>query len=256
MTKHIPAPTIELNKLQVSCSSCSLASLCLPYGLDNTELQKLENIIHHKPVLEKNEVQYHAGDKQQAIYAVRSGAFKTIMTTSDGAEQITGFYLPGELLGLDGLGDGTYKCTAIALETASLCELRTEKFDDIFQNISGLRNQLLHLIGEEISSDHQKLLAMGQLKGEERIATFLLSLGNRLAKRGFSPRVFNLPMPRHDLANYLGLAVETLSRMLSHLQKQGVISVKQRNIEITDMTAIRILAHSENLNVKRSKMKP
>lgn len=251
MTKHIPAPPIELNKLQVSCSSCSLASLCLPYGLDNTELQTLENIIQHKPVLEKNDIQYHAGDKQQAIYAVRSGAFKTIMTTSDGAEQITGFYLPGELLGLDGLGNGIYQCTATALETSSLCELRIEKFDDIFQNIRGLRTQLLHLIGEEISSDHQKLLAMGQLKGEERIATFLLSLGNRFAKRGFSPRIFNLPMPRHDLANYLGLAVETLSRMLSHLQKEGVISVKQRNITITDMNAIRVLAHCERLDEKK-----
>ncbi len=245
MPKQIPASPIEFNKLQISCSSCSLADLCLPHGLDNTELQKLENIIQHKPVLEKGEAQYHAGDSHQAIYAVRSGAFKTIITTADGAEQITNFYLPGEMLGLDGLGNRIHQCTAIALETSSLCELKMEKLDDVFRNISGLTPQILHLIGEEISYNHQKLLAMGQLKGEERIATFLLSLGKRFAKRGFSPRVFNLPMPRHDLANFLGLAVETLSRMLSHLQKEGVISVKQRNIEITDMDAIRRLAHKE-----------
>lgn len=245
MPHSTPIVALNLHKQSISCEKCSLSSLCLPHGLDTGELEKLEEIIEHKPLLEKGDVQYHAGDKHIALYAVRTGAFKTVMTTSGGAEQITGFYLPGELLGLDGLGSDAYICSAIALESASLCELKMESMNDICKNLSGLRGQLMHLIGGEISHDHQKLLVMGQLKGEERIAAFLLGLGHRFGKRGFSQSDFNLPMARHDIANYLGLAVETLSRMLSSLQKRGVISVKQRNITILDMDAMRVLAHQE-----------
>ncbi|CAG0911182.1 unnamed protein product, partial [Cyprideis torosa] len=243
MSRQATAPLIHLDKLKVSCSTCSLSALCLPYGMDKNELEHLDEIIAHKPTLERGEAHYHAGDAHQALYAVRSGSFKTVMTTADGAEQITGFYLPGEILGLDGLGDGKHRCSAIALETASLCALNTEDFDEVWSQLPALRNQLLRLIGEEITHDHDKLLALGQLKGEERIATFLLSLGNRLHKRGFSSTQFNLPMTRHDLANYLGLAVETLSRMLSHMQEEGIISVKRRSVEILDDARIRTMAH-------------
>lgn len=236
-------PIVPFEKLKASCSTCSLSKLCLPYGLDAKELAQLEDVIAHKPTLEKSEAQFHAGDPHNALYAVKSGSFKTVMTTSDGAEQITGFYLPGELLGLDGLSEGHHRCSAIALETSSLCALEMDQFDHIWSEIKGLRNQLLRLIGGEISQDHDKLLALGQLKGEERIATFFLSMGQRLARRGFSSRQFNLPMTRHDLANYLGLAVETLSRMLTHMQEQGLITVNRRNIEVINEPKLREMAH-------------
>jgi len=244
MPKPVIASLIELD-LKVSCAKCSLAALCLPHGLTPTEMSHLENIVVHKPTLQPGEALYFAGDEYRGMCAVRSGSFKTVLTTSDGAEQITGFFLPGELLGLDGLGSDRYRCSAIALETSSVCEIRKEDFKAMCRNVPNLQAQILHLMGDKFSQDQERLLSLGQLKGEERIATFLLSMGERLKARGFSSTRFNLTMARHDLANYLGLAVETLSRMLSHLQENDIIAVNRRSIEILDEPRIRALAHHE-----------
>ena len=245
MPKPAIAPLIEMKDLKVSCGNCSLSKICLPCGLDEDELANLEKVVLHKPTLQQNEMLYYAGEKFRGMSAVRSGSFKTVLTTADGAEQITGFYLPGELLGLDGLGSGKYRCSAVALETASVCEMKADEFKSVCREIPGLQAQMLHLMGNNFSQDQERLLALGQLKGEERIATFLLSIGQRLKTRGFSATRFNLAMTRHDLANYLGLAVETLSRMLSHLQEQKIIAVNRRSIEILDEGRIRTLAHYE-----------
>ncbi|HGG61169.1 MAG TPA: cyclic nucleotide-binding domain-containing protein [Gammaproteobacteria bacterium] len=245
MPKPAIAPLIDIADLKVSCSKCSLSALCLPYGLNREELDHLEQTLIHKPTLRANEALYFAGDDYRGLCAVRSGSFKTVLTTPDGAEQITGFYLPGELLGLDGLGQDKYRCSAIALETASVCEIRKEEFKTICSRIPNLQEQILRLMGNNFSQDQERLLSMGQLKGEERIATFLISMGQRLRARGFSSTRFNLTMSRHDLANYLGLAVETLSRMLSHLQERKLIAVNRRSIEILEEERIRKLAHLE-----------
>ncbi len=244
MPKPVIAPLIELD-LKVSCAKCSLSALCLPHGLTDDEMDHLERVVIHKPTVQAGEALYFAGDEYRGLCAVRSGSFKTVLTTPDGAEQITGFYLPGELLGLDGLGNDRYRCSAIALETSSVCEIRKEDFKAMCRQVPNLQTQILHLMGDKFSQDQERLLALGQLKGEERIATFLLSMGTRLKTRGFSSTRFNLTMARHDLANYLGLAVETLSRMLSHLQEDGVIAVNRRSIEILDEARIRELAHHE-----------
>ncbi len=239
------SPIIKLQDLRVSCSACSLTHLCLPHGLDADEIEILNQLIEHKFKLERGEALFRIGNAHRALYAVRSGSFKTFMVTPEGAEQVTGFYFPGELLGLDGFGDDQHHCQAIALETSTVCALTLQDFDRLCCNLTSLRHQLLSLMGREIHHDHQILMALGQMKGEERLATFLLNLSERFRKRGCSAHEFNLSMPRHDLANYLGLAVETLSRMFSKMQEDGIIHANRRLIRIVDMERLRAMAQLE-----------
>jgi CRP/FNR family transcriptional regulator len=237
--------TLKFEGNKVSCGSCSLSQLCLPHGLGVDELDTLDEIINHKPQVDRNSILFRSGASLKGLYAVRSGSFKTYRSTSDGAEQITGFYFPGELLGLDGFGDNIHRCTAQALESSSVCALTMQDFENLCCKISGLRRQLMHLIGTEINQDQETLMTLGQMKGEERLAAFLNNLSLRLEQRGFSANEFNLSMPRHDLANYLGLAVETLSRMFSRMQDEGILTANRRNIHILDWSKLRILAHQD-----------
>jgi CRP/FNR family transcriptional regulator len=238
-------PLVNIQNMKVSCGSCSLSELCLPRGLSATELDELDNVVHHKRKLERGSYLFRAGAELKAIYAVRSGSLKTTLSTSDGAEQVTGFHLPGELLGLDGLGDDLHTCNAQALESTTVCELPYQEFEALCGQIDGLRRQVMHLVGKEIAQDHRMLLALGKMAAEERLATFLLSLSRRYRLRGFSELEFNLTMPRHDLANYLGLAVETVSRLFSRMQDEGLLAVQRRSIQILDMDGLRRLAHEE-----------
>ncbi len=238
-------PVIDVHSVKVSCGSCSLSELCLPRGLNDEELERLDNAVQHKQKLERGDHLFRAGEPLRAVYAVRSGSLKTTLSTSDGAEQVTGFHLAGELVGLDGFGSGEHGCNAQALESATVCELPYQDFEELCGQLSGLRRQVMHLVGKEITQDHRMLLALGKMAAEERLATFLLSLSQRYRERGFSATEFNLSMPRHDLANYLGLAVETVSRLFSRLQDEGLVEVQRRSIHIRDLDGLRRLAHDE-----------
>lgn len=232
-----------VHDLDVSCKACSLIDLCVSSGLDDAELAKLDEVIETKAQYEAAEYLYHAGDEVEGIFAVRSGMVKTFISNENGAEQITGFYLPGELVGLDGLGSEHHACNAVALGTTTVCRLRSAQFDWAVENIPGMRNQLFRMIGTEFNHEQKMLLALGQMKADERLATFLLSLSERFKRRGFSSLEFFLSMPRHDLANYLGLAPETLSRVFSKMQDNGILHVEGRNVRILDMQQIIKLAH-------------
>ncbi len=227
----------------ISCGACSLVNLCLGKGLDQHELEKLDQIIEKKTQYDNDEYLFHSGSAMNAVYAVRSGMVKTLITTEGGAEQITGFHLPGELVGLDGFGKNEHLCDAMALGTTTVCELKVESFDWVCEHIQGIRSQLMRLIGEELNLEQGMLLALGQMKADERLATLLLSLSERYKRRGFSALEFNLAMPRHDLANYLGLAPETLSRIFSKMHDEGILDVSARDLRILDMPRMRKLAH-------------
>lgn len=233
---------INIRELKVSCSDCSLAEICLPHGLNQEEINELDGLILHKPRVEQGDVLFRSGDPMQHLYTVRSGAFKAVLSSNEGAEQITGFYLSGELMGLDGFGNDVHQCTVVALETSTVCAINIDELEKLCARAPGLRRQMRHLIGAEINHDHRNLLAMGQLKGEERLAAFLLNISQRLKKRGFSPYEFNLPMARHDLANYLGLAVETLSRMFSRMIDAGLIETSRRHVKLLNTKALCELA--------------
>jgi CRP/FNR family transcriptional regulator len=233
---------INIRGLKQACSHCSLHDLCLPLGISNEDLEQLEQIIRQRRPIQRNDHLYRPGDKLTSIYAVRAGSIKTYTLTNDGQEQITGFHLPGELLGLDAIGDGVHPCAAKALETTSVCEMPFELLEELASRIPGLQHQLFRLMSKELQADEQFMMLLGKKSSEERLAAFLLSLSLRFHQRGYSATEFNLSMSRNDIANYLGLAVETVSRLFSRFQASGIIEVQRKLISIVDLQALRAVA--------------
>ncbi len=233
---------VNLKSVKATCQSCSLSRLCLPRGLHDEELERLDRIVQRKRPLTKGEALFHVGQPFHSLFAVRSGSIKVVLPTSHGEEQIVGFHLPGELLGLDAMGHDTHHCTAIALETSSVCELPYHQMQELCKQIPSLNDQLMSLISDEIAGEHEMLLMLGKKTAEVRLAAFMANLSVRFHRRGFSSTEFNLPMSRHDIANYLGLAVETVSRLFTRFQEEGVIEVHRRLVQIRDRNRLWELA--------------
>lgn len=224
-----------------SCSNCRLSHVCLPYGLQRNEVDQLADIVKKRRPLHLDEFLYFQGGECKSLYAVKSGSFRSFIVNSEGVEQTVGFYLPGELMGLDSLQFGRFTCSLIALETCSVCELPLSRLTSLCSEIPGLQFQLMRLLGKEIASDHDKILALGHRSARGRIAGFLLALSRRYDALGFSGTEFNLSMRRHDIANFLGLTNETVSRQLADLNKHGVITVKRRGIQINDLNLLKAI---------------
>jgi CRP/FNR family transcriptional regulator len=227
--------TLTMDDIKVSCGSCSLAQLCLPHGMNAKELDELDKIVVRHQPYQPGEHLFRAGDSSRSMYALRSGALKSYCTTEDGEEQVIGFTLPGELLGLDGMENGCYASNALVLETSSICELPFNRIEELCQTLPGLHRQMMRVVGKEITSDQRMLLLLGKRSAEERLATFLLSLSKRYKSRGLSATEFNLPMSRQDIGNYLGLAIETVSRLFAQFQNAGLLRVNRRQVVLTDL---------------------
>ncbi len=226
---------VSLSKqMKVACGECSLNEICLPVGIDKDELHRLDAIIDRKRPVARGEHLFHIGDRFQAIYAVRSGSLKTYATTEDGHEQVTGFHLPGELVGLDAIAEDCHPVAAKALETTSVCEIPFSDLESLSGDLPGLRHQMMRIMSREIRDDEQNMVILGQKSADERLAAFLISLSNRYRRRGFSPYQYNLTMSRSDIGNYLGLALETISRLFTRFQNEGLIQVDRKHIEILD----------------------
>ena len=224
--------------IKVSCLDCRLAELCLPYGLGRADVQQLSRLVNRQRLLQSDTYLYEQGSECLNLYAVKSGSFRSFMRNSDGTEQTLGFYLPGELIGLDGLENGRFSCSLIALETGAVCEVPLTKLNALCRQVDGLQMQLLRILGKEIASDHHKIVLLGHKTARERLAIFLLMLSSRYNRLGFSATCFSLSMRRQDIANFLGLTIETVSRQLAQLSSQGIISIKQRAVEIHDLSAL------------------
>ncbi len=230
--------TVNLHELKVSCQNCTLADLCLPHGMGTEEMKKLDAIVIRQQPLQPGQHLFRPGDKSHALFAVRSGALKSYCITQDGEEQVLGFTLPGELTGMDGLSGGCYSSASMVLETSSVCELPFGKLEGLCNDLPGLQKQMLNVVGREITSDQHMLMLLGKRTAEERLASFLLSLSTRYHKRGLSATEFNLPMSRQDIGNYLGLAIETVSRLFASFQERRILSVNRRQIAILDMDSL------------------
>lgn len=226
----------------ISCSQCRLASICLPISLHIDEIDQVNKIVQRGRPLHKGDYLYRMEDDFHSVYAVRSGTIKTIAITNSGLEQVTGFYLPGEILGLDGVGSGNYTNSALALETSAICEIPFDKMDELGKEVPNLNRHLFRLLGKEINADQQLITLLSKNNAEERVATLLLSISSRNAQRNLSPTSFRLPMSRADIGNYLGLTVETVSRTLTRFQKEGLIVADKKEIQITDIDALRKVA--------------
>ena len=237
-------PKNKFNQSTVSCEKCSLNKICIPNGLSSSELDELEESIEKSIQIKKKNPVFQSRDLQEGIYAVKSGAIKTSISNRDGQEQILEFHLPGDVLGFDGFNTGAHACDAMAIEDTLLCKISMDVFDDLCNRLPGMRRELIHQVGKEISHAQNQLLSLGKQQTDERLAVFLLKMSTHFQSRGFSNKEFLLPMSRQDLSNYLGMAVETLSRIISKLSDEGIIRFERRMVIIQDMQKLEKLAHA------------
>ncbi len=204
--------------------------------------------IERKKPIQKGQELFKAGDNLRALYAIRSGTVKTYTITEQGDEQITAFHLAGDLVGFDAINDNEHLSFAQALETSMICEIPYETLDDLSGKMPKLRQQIMRLMSNEIKGNQDMILLLSKKTAEERLAAFLYSLSKRFAQRGFSPREFRLTMTRGDIGNYLGLTVETISRLLGRFQKSEILAVKGKYITVLDLEELARLADEEPLS--------
>jgi CRP/FNR family transcriptional regulator len=226
-----------------SCTHCSLKKICFPYGLNSDELISFEDSVDKTHKIAKKQKLFSRGDPLTSVYAIKAGSIKTYLSTSKGQAQVLGFHLPGDLLGFDGFANNEHTSDAIAMEDTLLCELPIGNFENLCETLPGLRKVMMQQVGAEINRHHSLVLTLGQMQTEERLSTYLLRLSCYYKTRGYSCTQFNLPMARHDLANFLGMAPETLSRMFARLEKQNILSIKKREVTIQDIEALTELSH-------------
>ena len=241
---------LNTRSLHVSCSDCSLNSICLPVAVQEKELNQLDSIIKRSKPLKKGEHLFRAGDPFGSIYAVRSGSIKTYSVTEDGEEQVTGFYLPGEVLGIDGINTNNHSNSGKALEAAAVCEIPFDKLEMLSAKIPTLQRHFFQLMSKEIQADQQLIMLLSKKSAEERIAALLMSISTRNGRRGLSVDGFRLSMSRNDIGNFLGLAVETVSRVFTRLQKQGVIHVDGKEVDVLNMQALCHLSNGTDSTAK------
>ena len=231
-------PVIRLEPLKVACSSCNLRELCLPWGMSEAQVNRLDDIVAARRTLVRGDALFRVGDVFSSLYAVRTGFFKTCVSSEDGRDQVTGFQMAGELIGLDGIGTDHHTCDAVALEDSQVCVIPYHQLEDLSRELSDLQHHFHKIMSREIVRDHGVMLLLGSMRAEERLAAFLLNLTQRLRLRGFSARSLVLRMTREEIGSYLGLKLETVSRAFSRFQEDGILSVKQRQIEVLDPAAL------------------
>jgi len=228
---------------RVSCGNCRLASICLPLALEHEDIKQLDAIIQRGKPLQKGEHLYREGDEFQSVYAVRSGALKAYRNTDDGKEQVTGFYFPGEILGMDGISKNIHASSARSLETTAVCEIPFSALEKLSAMMPKLQRHFFKLMSREITEDQVLITLLSKNSADERVAALLLSISARNARRKLSATQFRLPMSRVDIGNYLGLTVETVSRVFSRMQKLNILRVDNKEIEILDIDSIRNIAN-------------
>ncbi len=236
------------------CAECSLNPICLPVAISPEDLYQLDSIIQRSRPLHRGDHLFWEESAFEAIYAIKAGSLKAYTTTDAGEEQVTGFYLAGEVVGMDGIHTETHVSSAVALETTSICEIPFDRLQEATQVIPGLQNHFFKLMSREIQADQQLMLLLGKKSADARVASLLLSLGDRYKRRRLSEQRFRLPMSRSDIGNYLGLAVETVSRIFTRMQQQNILSVEGKEVCIIEREQLcRISAGSEDTSCKTSR---
>lgn len=230
---------IQVQHLKTACSSCSVQELCLPIGLSHQEVECLDTLILQRLKVKKGHALYHTGDPLHSLYAVRLGFFKTCVLSVDGREQVTGFQMAGEILGLDAISTNQHACSAFALEDCEVCPIPFAQLEHLSQALPSLQHNLNRILSREIVRDHGMLLLMGNMNSDERLAAFLLNLSQRLSLRGYSSRAFILRMRREEIGSYLGLRLETVCRGIAHLRDQGLVTINGKQVEILDLEGLK-----------------
>lgn len=224
---------------KVSCAQCGVSEICLPFGLNVEEIARLDRLIRQRRKVRRGEHLFRAGDGLHSLYAIRSGFFKNYVLHEDGREQVTGFHMAGEVIGMDAIGLGAHAGHAMALEDSELCELPFAQLEQLGSEIPALQRQIHRIMSREIVRDQGVMLLLGRMRAEERVAALLLNLSQRYQARGFSPNEFNLRMTREEIGSYLGMKLETVSRVFSKLQEDGLIRVQNKTVQLNDIAALK-----------------
>ncbi|MBP7444276.1 MAG: fumarate/nitrate reduction transcriptional regulator Fnr [Zoogloea sp.] len=241
MKSVVPITAVEI---KTACSQCNLRERCLPFGLDPREVNQLDELVGSRRKIKRQQHLYRSGDPFEAIYAIRAGSFKTDVILEDGRDQVTGFQMTGEVLGLDGISGEQHSCNAIALEDSEVCVIPFSRLEELSRQVESLQHQFHKIMSREIVRDHGVMMLLGSMRAEERLAAFLLNMSQRFTARGFSPSEFHLRMTRDEIGSYLGLKLETVSRAFSRFQDEGLVAVQQKHIRILDTPGLkRILSH-------------
>jgi CRP/FNR family transcriptional regulator len=219
-------------------------------GLTPEDVDLLDSIVKRNRPLHRGDHLFRQGDKFQHIYVVKTGTVKSFDPGEDGSEQVLGFHLPGEMIGLDAIETGHHHCSAKILETTAVCEIPFNRLEELSSSIPSLQHQMYRLLSREIGHDEDMLTLLGKRNAEERLASFLLSLSGRFQRRGFSPSDFYLSMSRHEIGNYLGLAVETVSRLFTRFQDEGLLKVERKHIQLMDIERLKQILHGDQGSVR------
>lgn len=235
----INMPPISQESIKVACSNCNLRELCMPMGLNNNELQRLDEVVANRKKIKRSETLFRNGERFTSLYAIRTGFFKTSIVAEDGRDQVTGFQMAGEIMGLDGIVNDHHTCDATALEDAEVCVMPFNRIEELSREITALQRHVHKIMSREIVRENGVMLLLGSMRAEERLAAFLLNLVQRLHARGFSQSELILRMSREEIGSYLGLKLETVSRTFSKFMDEGIIDVKQRHLKILNTQALK-----------------
>ena len=237
-----PLPgTVSLAHIKSTCAACSLHELCLPAGLDAGETERIDHLVRQHRRLKRGGYLYRSGAKLDALFAIRSGFLKSCVIYEDGREQVTGFYMMGEIIGLEAISQERHTCDTVALEDSELCEVPFSKLEELIREIPSLQRHFHRMMSREIVRDHGLMLLLGSMRAEERLAAFLGNLAQRFAARGYSSREFHLRMTREDIGSYLGLKLETVSRVFARFQSEQLVEINNRHVRILDPVRLRAL---------------
>lgn len=238
MRSELRCVPLSIQSLKLACSNCSLRKLCLPSEFDARELEELDRIVLRRWLVSRGSYLYRAGDELHALYVIRAGWVKNSVLLKDGREQVSGFHMMGDLMGLEAINANRHMCAAIALEDSEVCEIPLAVLDRLLHDIPSLQRHFNRVMSREISHDYGVMLLLGSMRAEERLAAFLLNLSQRFAVRGFSATEFHLRMTREDIGSYLGLKPETVSRLFSRFAEQGLVDVSNRRVRIIEKEAV------------------
>jgi CRP/FNR family transcriptional regulator len=231
--------------IKVACSNCNLRELCMPLGLNESEMERVDEVVATRRKVARGENLFRNGDKFNALFAIRTGFFKTRISAEDGRDQVTGFQMAGEIIGLDGIVSDHHTCDAVALEDAEVCVMPFDRIEELSREITSLQRHVHKIMSREIVRENGVMLLLGSMRAEERLAAFLLNLVQRLHARGFSQSELVLRMTREEIGSYLGLKLETVSRTFSKFVEEGIVEVKQRHVRILNADGLKLIVNAQ-----------
>jgi len=234
------------SSIKVACSNCNLRELCMPVGLSDSDMQRIDDIVATRRKIKRGTPLFRNGERFTSLYAIRTGFFKTCVATEDGRDQVTGFQMAGEIIGLDGIVNDHHTCDAVALEDAEVCVMPFERIEDLSREVTSLQHHVHKIMSREIVREHGVMLLLGSMRAEERLAAFLLNLVQRLHARGFSQSELVLRMTREEIGSYLGLKLETVSRTFSKFAEDGIVEVKQRHVRILNAEGLKLIVNAQS----------